>query len=57
MAHIGPKHVVVRTLIVIIEANIVVFDYAYYYTKLLTIVLNTTGLTHIRITSLPIFEI
>ena len=36
--HIGPKHVVVRTLIVIIEANIVVFDCMDYYTKLLTVV-------------------
>ena len=44
----GHLHVVVRTLIVIIEANIVVFDYAYYYTKLHIIVLNTTGMMHIR---------
>ena len=28
---------------------LVVFDYTYYYTKLLTIVLNTAGMTHIRI--------
>ena len=35
----------VRTLIVIIEANIIVFVYTYYYTKLLTIVLNTKSMT------------
>jgi len=37
-----PKHVV-RTLIVIIQANIVVFDCMYYYTKLLTIVFPYDG--------------